>query len=285
MNPRIEETTMKIIYFSAVHIEIRANASRVPWTSIYPLDLGPDLSRVIGADLVVLAGDIGTIRPRDNVSTVVYAEQVADYLGCPVLIVPGNHEYYGGFFDDDRETLLATRAPRVVALDRGEAFYSHQGQSLRVLGATLWTDYALFGRPKVAMHDAALNINDHQLIRRRGANRFMPEDALAEHRLSRKWLLEKLEEPHAGPTLIVTHHVPHSAARHPAYGNNALSPAFCSDCDDVIAAASTSGTVAWIFGHHHWNQELEVGGVRLLSSQPGYPGERTGWTGPGVLDI
>ena len=27
------------------------------------------------------------------------------------------------------------------------------------------------------------------------------------------------------------------------------------------------------------------GGVRLLSAQPGYPGERTGWSGPGVLEI
>ena len=29
----------------------------------------------------------------------------------------------------------------------------------------------------------------------------------------------------------------------------------------------------------------ETHGVRLLSAQPGYPGEDTGWTGPGYLEI
>jgi hypothetical protein len=205
-----------------------------------PTRLGrsPDLSAFVGtADLVVLAGDIGTIRPRGAVSTVAYAEQVGAYLRCPVVVVPGNHEYYHGSFEDDREALIATKAPGVTALDRGEAFVPFQDRSLRILGATLWTDYAALGDARTAMLAAALSINDHRLIRRRDGGAFMPGDALAEHRLSRKWLAERLAEPHAGPTLVVTHHVPHSAARHPAFGENALSPAFCSDCDDLIAAA------------------------------------------------
>ena len=277
---------MKILFFSDVHIEIRADDSRVPWTEIYPLDLGPALSAFVGAvDLVVLAGDIGTIRPRDKVSTVGYAEQVAAYLRCPVVIVPGNHEYYRGCFEDDRDSLIATKVPGVTALDRGEIFVPFQGRSLRVLGATLWTDYAVLGDPRRAMLDAVLSLNDHRLIRRRDGSTFMPDDALAEHRLSRKWLADRLAEPHVGPTLVVTHHVPHSAARHPAYGANALSPAFCSDCDDLIAAAGAAQVVGWIFGHHHWCHQIEKGGVRLLSAQPGYPGEHTGWSGPGILEI
>jgi hypothetical protein len=280
------ETIVRIIYFSDVHIEIRVDDSRVPWTDIYPLDLGPDLSAFVGAvDLLVLAGDIGTIRPRGDVSTVAYAEQVAAYLRCPVVIVPGNHEYYRGCFEDDREALIATKVLGVTALDRGEAFVPVRDQSLRVLGATLWTDYAVLGDPKRAMLDAALSLNDHRLIRRRNGSMFMPDAALAEHRLSRKWLAERLAEPHAGPTLVVTHHVPHSVARHPGHGENALSPAFCSDCDDLIAVAGAAQVVGWIFGHHHWSHQVEIGGVRLLSAQPGYPGERTGWSGPGVLEI
>ena len=31
---------MRILYFSDVHIEIRMEGSRTPWTDIYPLDLG-----------------------------------------------------------------------------------------------------------------------------------------------------------------------------------------------------------------------------------------------------
>ncbi len=277
---------MRVLYFSDVHIEIRADGSRVPWTEIYPLDLGPDLSAFAGTvDLVVLAGDIGTIRRRGDVSTVAYAEQVGGYLRCPVVVVPGNHEYYRGRFEDDREALIATTASGVTALDRGEIRVPFQDQSLRILGATLWTDYALLGDPRSAMRAAARNINDHRLIRRREGSMFMPADALAEHRLSRTWLAERLAEPHAGPTLVVTHHVPHSVAGHPGYVGDELSSAFCSDCDDLIAAAGAAQVVGWIFGHHHWCHDVEFRGVRLLSAQPGYPGERTGWSGPGVLEI
>jgi hypothetical protein len=165
---------------------------------------------------------------------------------------------------------------------------------LRVLGATLWTDYAVTGDPAAAMTAAERVIYDHRLIRRsEGSAFFSPADALAEHRLSRTWLLRKLSDPRDGPpkgppdgpTLVVTHHVPHSAARHPGHGLNELAPAFCSDCDDLLEAASAAGVAAWIFGHHHWSLATEKHGVRLLSAQPGYPGEDTGWTGPGYLEI
>jgi len=276
----------KILYFSDIHIEIREQEGRPGWTSIKPLDLGPDLTAFAGiADLVVLAGDIGRMRSRRDVSTLRYAEQAAAYLGCPALVVPGNHEYYRGSFDDEREALLAARVAGVTVLDRGEARYPCGPASLRILGATLWTDYAVLGDPEQGMRDAEQAIEDHRLITRRDGSPFLPQDALAEHRLSRAWLGQKLAQPHDGPTLVVTHHVPHSAARNPAYGTTSLSPAFDSDCDDLIAAAARAKIVAWIFGHHHWSLEVEVGGVRVVSAQLGYPGENTAWDGPGILRI
>src|SRR5690348_7963856 len=87
-----------------------------------PLGYGPDLSPFAGAvDLLVLAGDIGRVHSTRNVSPLSYAEQAADFLGCPIILVPGNHEYYRGFFDEDRTALLAARRPGVIVLDRGEA--------------------------------------------------------------------------------------------------------------------------------------------------------------------
>ena len=95
----------------------------------------------------------------------------------------------------------------------------------------------------------------------------------------------KLAEAHDGPTLVVTHHVPHSAACHPTHGLNELGPAFWSDCDDLIAAASLAGVKAWIFGLHHWSHAVEVSGVPLVSAQPGYPGENTAWISPGYFEL
>jgi DNA repair exonuclease SbcCD nuclease subunit len=276
----------RVLYFSDVHIEIREKAGRGGWTDLMPLDLGPDLRDFAGkADLLVLAGDIGRMRSQRDVSTLRYAEQAARLLGCPAVVVPGNHEYYRGSFDEERAALLAARVDGVTVLDRGEALYAIAGRTLRVVGATLWTDYAANGDPAEAMRLAQDKIVDHRLITRRGGVPFLPRDALEEHRLSRAWLAERLAEPHDGPTLVVTHHVPHSAAHHPGFGVTPLSPAFHSDCDELIDAAARARVAAWIFGHHHWSHELELRGVRLASAQPGYPGEATGWTGPRVLPI
>ena len=278
---------MRVLYFSDVHIEIREREVYARRREAVPLGYGPDLSPFAGAvDLLVLAGDIGRVHSTRNVSPLSYAGQAAAFLGCPAILVPGNHEYYRSSFDEDRAALLAAQRPGVTVLDRGEALIVHGSTRLRVLGATLWTDYAATGDREAAMEAAEREILDHRLIRRHGGSvPFLPADALAEHRLSRAWLTGKLSEPYDGPTLIVTHHVPHLSACHPSHGLNALAPAFCSDCDDLIEAASRAGAVAWIFGHHHWSQRLEVQGIKLLAAQPGYPGEDTGWTGPGVLTL
>ncbi|MGD9616537.1 MAG: metallophosphoesterase [Alphaproteobacteria bacterium] len=278
---------MRVLYFSDAHIEIRERDASSPWCATLPLGYGPDLSPFARAvDLLVLAGDIGRVHSTRNVSPLSYAGQAADFLGCRVVLVPGNHEYYRGSFDEGRAALLMAERPGVTVLDRSETMIAHGAARLRVLGATLWTDYAATGNRDAAMNAAERELHDHRLIRRRnGSTPFLPGDALSEHRLSRAWLAGRLAEPHHGPTLIVTHHVPHLAACHPHYGLNTLTPAFCSDCGDLIAAAAAAGVAAWIFGHHHWSHRLDVHGVKLLAAQPGYPEEDTGWTGPGVLTL
>ncbi len=115
----------KLLYYSDIHIEIREQDPGPGWTDIQPLAIGPDLSSFGGTvDLLILAGDVGRMQSRRDVSTLRYAEQAAAYLGCPAVVVPGNHEYYRGSFDDGRQALLAARIAGVTVLDRGEAHYS-----------------------------------------------------------------------------------------------------------------------------------------------------------------
>jgi hypothetical protein len=280
-------TPMHIIYFSDIHIEIGESQTRTGWVDIYPLDLGPDLSLHRGrVDLAILAGDIGTIRPIRSVTAQSYAQQVSEYLGCPVVFVPGNHEYYGGLFPGDRDVLRSQPLPGVSVLDRGMAYFPHPEGQLRVLGATFWTDYSVLGDQHQAMELARRFINDHWRISLADGTQFMPEGALAEHLKSREWLSNRLEEPHLGPTIIVTHHVPHPAARNCNFPpDDPLGPIFFSDCHELIAAAAPKGVAAWIFGHHHYCVDVMISGVRLLSAQRGYPRERTGWTAPGEIDV
>ena len=102
---------MRALYFSDVHIEIRERDGSAPWCETLPLGYGPDLSPVAEAvDLLVLAGDIGRVRSTRNVSPLSYAGQAAGF-SCPVILVPGNHEYYRGSFDEDRAALLTAGRP------------------------------------------------------------------------------------------------------------------------------------------------------------------------------
>ena len=122
-----------------------------------------------------------------------------------VVLVPGNHEYYRGSFDEDRAALLAANTPGVTVLDRGEASIAGSSSRLRVLGATLWTDYAVAGDREAGMAVAGRELLDHSLIRRAAGSRpFLPADALAEHRLSRGWLARRLAELQEAPTIVVT---------------------------------------------------------------------------------
>jgi hypothetical protein len=114
------------------------------------------------------------------------------FLGSQVILLPRNHEYYRGSFDEDRAALLTATNPGVAVLDRGEVVVRGSSRALRVLGATLWTDCAVTGAREQAMAVAVRQLHDHCLIRRGGS--FLPKDALAEHQLSRAWLARKLAE-------------------------------------------------------------------------------------------
>jgi hypothetical protein len=67
----------------------------------------------------------------------------------------------------------------VTVLDRGEASIARGGAPPRILGATLWTDYAVAGDPAAAMTAAEREIYDHRLIRRsEGSGFFLPHRCL-----------------------------------------------------------------------------------------------------------
>jgi Calcineurin-like phosphoesterase len=136
-------------------------------------------------DIVVLAGDISV-----GIKSVLWASRPSTFAGKPVVLVPGNHEFYGGERTRVLELLRAQAAgTNVHLLDRDEVILN----GVRFLGATLWTDFELdlaSGTPvEQAMRDATQGLNDFAgSIRERvpqlpGKRRFSPEDALREHRL------------------------------------------------------------------------------------------------------
>jgi hypothetical protein len=142
------------------------------------------------ADVLVLAGDID-LKGRG----VTWAAKVA--AGRPVIYVPGNHEAYGTSLPRHIEKLQAAGAPLGVhVLDRG----MHTVGSVRILGATLWTDFALFGTPLSSMADAAgpRGMTDYTRLRLSPSYRKLtPRDTVAWHTQSVRWLAQMLAARHA----------------------------------------------------------------------------------------
>lgn len=214
------------------------------------------------ADVVVLAGDIGT-----GTAGLHWAAQA--FGATPVVYVAGNHEYYGHEFATLRERL------RKTARELGIHFLENSSvvlDGVRFLGATLWTDFQVFGPAEewFAMHAAREGMSDCRVIRD-GDTSFGPTRMAALHEASRGWLERELRSGFSGPTVVVTHHLPSLRSVAPRFARSLLTAAFASRRDDLVAQADL-----WVHGHTHDACDYRLGRCRVVCNPRGYPGERPG---------
>ncbi len=206
------------------------------------------------AGLLVAAGDIG--HGTDGLAWL-------QSLGCPVLYVAGNHEYWGGDLDRTPERLrTAAAGSRVQVLEREVAVVG----GVRFLGCTLWGDFA-GGDPEV-MAAIGTAMNDFRNIDRGGV-RITPHDLLHAHRRARAWLAEALAVPFAGPTVVITHHAPsfHSWRGPP---DSPYRHACCADLEELMVAHPVA---LWVHGHLHHAFDYTCRGVRVLCNPRGWSGD------------
>jgi 3',5'-cyclic AMP phosphodiesterase CpdA len=212
------------------------------------------------ADVVVLAGDIDK-----GARGIEWARR--SFPDLPIIYVPGNHEFYGG---EMHEVLTALRngARRydVELLDSGICELA----GTRFLGATLWTDFALYGSTQEelerSMAEARFLVNDFRLIRFGERTLLSPERAREIHQDQLRWLKLKLLEPFNGPTVVVTHHLPHPRSARLTYRGDRLNAAFASDLSDLVGPPIS----LWIHGHTHDSYDYAVNGTRVVCNPRGY---------------
>lgn len=248
--------TLTVVYASDLHLEFASNRVDVP--------------NVDGVDLVVLAGDIGV-----GLGGLAWAAQIE---ALAVVYVPGNHEFYG----HDRPSLLArlrdaaAKFDHLHVLDNQTLDLRIDGQVWRVLGATLWTDFA--GGPigvEAAKRIVEHGLNDFRLIRE-GGDRFTTGDAVMLNAESRGFIERNLAAARADPgvagTVVVTHHAPLMVEFTPMqFIGGPYNPGFCSNWPELF---ERHWIEAWIADHtHKADVDCTVAGCRILSRQLGYPGE------------
>lgn len=233
--------------FSDLHVD--AN-EQFPWALPYPR---PD------HDVVIIAGDICAGLTR-GVNWI--AEKGLN--AKPVIYVPGNHEYYGFDLDSERSAGKAAAAGlrNIHVLDRDAL----EIDGVWFLGATLWTDYELFGEKAVAAAQAKAErtMSDHRLISHDG-HRWTAGYAREEHMKSGRWLGAQLEE-YAGNSVVVTHSAPSLRSIAPRYQHDLVTAAFASNLEDLLVR----GPRLWVHGHTHIGCDYRHGSCRVVNNPRGY---------------
>lgn len=252
------EKPLRIRYMSDLHLEFTHYI--------------PDIVADAQEDLVVLAGDIGT-----GTAGIHWAKRA--FPNTPVLYVLGNHEFYGYDWQQLIDEGYSACDGTNVRLLENDAF-SFQG--VRFLGTSLWTNFLLGGedrRPE-AMTACEQYINDYRHIRSSG-RALCARETLQRHELSAAWLKGQLTTSDE-TTVVITHHGPCLAVRHPRYPVDDISNAFVSDLPEEYFQTPA----AWVFGHtHHSMTGVDYLQTKLYSNQRGYPREGVNFDWCRTLEI
>jgi Icc-related predicted phosphoesterase len=256
---------MKIQIFSDLHVDVRP---------IKPITIRD------GVDLVIVAGDTceGALRAFEHLRRIVP-------MPIPIVMVLGNHEYYRRFLPDEL-ALARSQAPAFhIHVVEGDSIVLGGG-SIRCVGATLWTDYQVFGEANqtAVMSACAAGLNDHRLIgwQKQPWLRFRPQEAALLHHRSRAYISETLAVPFAGPTVVVSHHAVHWDSIHPRFRSDPVTGGFVSDLAALIQAHQPA---LWVHGHVHSSSDYRIGQTRIVCNPHGYGDENPAFDGALVVEV
>jgi predicted phosphodiesterase len=254
---------VKIQLLSDLHLETQPQV-RVP-----PLP---------GADVLVLAGDIGSYQPGSQLAGEDFGlDLFAPARGwpTPVLFVPGNHEYDNLEWGDAHRRLRDSCERLGITWLEREVVVLH---GVRFVGTTLWSDFDAFAA-QAPDTTRALKQRDKAF---RAANFYLPKAAATLHGEPllaegwralalecQAWLRDALAQPFDGPTAVVTHFAPTLRSADPRYGLTPGTAGFCNALDDLLPAADL-----WMHGHLHCCNDYRVGDCRVVANPLGY--ERKG---------
>lgn len=246
---------MTFQFASDLHIEFPENREFLRQHPIQPV-----------ADVLILAGDVVPFtRMHEHESFFdLLSEQFQE-----VYWIPGNHEYYHSKLESIPKSIHRTIRHNVFLVNNLVRTIG----SVRFVFSTLWSNISPINAPLIESR-----LSDFRTIQVADAP-FTVVQFNALHRESLAFLQETLQQPHDGPTVVVTHHVPTCLNYPEKFKGDAFNEAFAVELFDFIAENGPDG---WIFGHNHNNlPEFAIGKTRMLTNQLGYvaKGENIGFSG------
>jgi predicted phosphohydrolase len=230
---------------------------RVHILSDLHLEFGPFGFPQVGAELVILAGDIHT-----KLNGLKWVRETIPQT--PVLYLMGNHEYYGSELPRLTEKLKEQVAGTNVHILENDSF---ELGGFRFFGATLWTDLQLHGD---AMRGGleALVMNDYRRIRVTPRyRRLRPSDTRALHQSTLKALSQFVASGDSNRSVVITHHAPSIRSLPDLRRAQPVSCAYASHLDSRIEELRP---LLWIHGHVHHSHDYLIGSTRVIANPRGY---------------
>jgi hypothetical protein len=265
--------------------------------------------RLPEADVLVLAGDVGSYQEGSHLSTDPMDWALARFspkLGwpTPVLYVPGNHEY------DMLEFERTHTALRACCEELGITWLHHETvvmKGVRFVGSTLWSDFDALTDHRLSEGETVTTTQALQWREKayRAANFYlqttgtvykgdlMLAEQVRELALEcQQWLGQALAQPFDGKTVAVTHFAPSLRSADPRYANPKFpgqptpgTAGFCNVLDDWFDRADL-----WLHGHLHCAHDYlagDQGRCRVVCNALGYAekNEQQGFKPHLLLDI
>jgi Icc-related predicted phosphoesterase len=235
---------MKLQIFSDLHLEFA------------PFELTHEQ-----ADVLIFAGDI-----HIGVQGITWLKSLN--IAKPILYVLGNHEYYKQIYPKLLRQMQALVQGTTIQILENSQFILGD---ICFHGATLWTDYNLFGVPRVAGYEAQQMMNDFRKIRREpNYSKLRAIDVAAIHAQSLKWLNTSLVASKASKNVVISHHAPSVQSLPESQKEKLLSAAYASNLEDFINSFQPD---LWIHGHVHNSCDYRVGNCRVITNPRGYINE------------
>lgn len=210
-------------------------------------------------DVLVMAGDIFYL-DNAGIAKDDFWKWASDNYE-QVMVIPGNHEFYGGY------DITRNGFSWEYKLAGNVGVYQNKVLTLGDTDFILTTLWSYI--PAVRQSTVGYFLNDFHRIKY-GGREYTPDDYNAEHERSLNFVKSAIAGSKASHRVVVTHHVPTlkcSPRKFKLIRNGVLECAFVVDLTDYIRQAPID---CWIYGHSHASIDAEIGGTRVLSNQLGY---------------
>ena len=216
----------------------------------------------------------------------------------PIVMNAGNHEFY-------RRAWPAEIAEgRALAPDYNIHFLENACVTIGVVrfaGATLWTDFLMFGpsNQPAAINAARSGMNDFRVItwQKNPWQRFRPEEAMLLHDRSRRFLRDIMAEDSTLPLVVAVHHAPITSVAD-EFKSDILSAAYASDLSEIFepsnpgfddlgkpGLARLRPPALFLHGHLHRSCDYTVGATRIVCNAHGYGNENPRFDPCKVIEI